>query len=569
MTPQEIKELKEQYDELKPVLTEFEKKKIRQLIGMEPPDFIEWIETEFYIPETKAPMELYPLQRAAIKEAMRTDDDGKFIYSTIVYSDIKKSAKTAIGAARALWSALHYDFETVRVVGNDRDQAQSRLFHYIVRCLKINTDLTEKFGAKIQMSRNRVYFNNNSYIEAIAVDPEGEAGGGDSVTVFTELWGAKTDAHIRLWTELTLSPLKYGISQRWCESYAGVRGHSPLLETLYDRCVVEKENESINDLGGQRIEATYTGIDGKERRAPFFTDQTGNIFCMWNREPHVPWQSDEYYANERAVLLDHEFTRVHQNTFLESQQRYIEETKLKACYGDVTKLDERSILVLASDAAYSNDSYGLVGVLYDPITDIVELAFEQEWIAHEGFEIDLSLPEGVVRRLAAKHIVLVWAYDPYQLKRTAQSLKSDGQDFPINTYEFIQQGKRAIADKALLDRISTSDIILPEGSVTAKHLQNADMKTIDSGRVRIVKRAGPSGGPVDLAVCLSMATYVAVSERDKFPRPVVFDANTGGDVRKFIDQLEEDLDRMGVTLPDDIGSKNLPTEVYDHTRRNN
>lgn len=565
MNTHELKELKAQYDQLKNILSDEEKKRIRQLLGLEPPDFIDWLKSEFYIPETKAPMELYGLQEAGIREAMKTDDDGKFIYSTIMWGDIKKSAKTAIGAARALWSAIHTDFAMVRVVGNDRDQAQSRLFYYIVRCLKLNHALTERTGARIQVSRNRIYFTNESYIEAIAVDPEGEAGGGDDVVVFTELWGAKTEAHIRLWTELTLSPLKYGFSQRWCESYAGVRGYSPLLETLYDRCVVEKDNEDVNDLGGRRVPGTYVNLKGEEKRAPFFTDKTGNIFCLWNRTPHVPWQTEAYYGNERATLLDHEFTRVHRNTFLESQQRYIDEVKLKSCYGEAPTLNERSVLVLASDAAYSNDSYGLVGVLYDPVTDIVELAVEYEWFAPEGQEIDLSLPEGVVRRLAAKHIVLVWAYDPYQLKRTAQSLKADNQDFPINVYEFIQQGKRSIADKALLDRMNTSDIILQEDSLTVRHLKNADMKVIDSGKVRIVKRAGPSGGPIDLGVCLSMATYVAVSEREKFPQPVVFDSDSGGDSRQHGSANNEVEER----LPGDRSLEQLPKDVYESWRERN
>lgn len=563
MDSNDLIQLKEKYDKLRSVLSSEERKKIRQILGLEPPDFIEWVESEFYIPETKSAMKLYGLQKAAIREAMRTDDSGKFVYSTVVWSDIKKSAKTVIGAARALWTAIHIEFAMVRVVGNDKDQASSRLFHYIVRCLKINTDLAERTGARIRASRNRIDFANNSYIEAIAVDPEGEAGGGDDVVCFTELWGAKTNAHIQLWTELTLSPLKYGRSQRWCETYAGVRGQSPLLESLYDRCVVEEGGRDENNFGGKRLDGEYINLDGKTVKAPFFTDKTGNIFCLWNRKPHLPWQSKEYYENERATILDHEFVRVHQNTFLESQQRYIDDVKLRSCYGAPAILNQESVLILASDAGYAEDSYGLVGVLYDPESDIVQLAFEQEWTAPKGQEVDLSLPEGVVRRLAIKHVVLVWAYDPYQLKRTAQSLRADNQETPINTYQFVQQGKRSIADKALLDRISTSDIVMPENSLTVKHLRNADMKVIDSGKVRMVKRKGPTGGPIDLAVCLSMATYVAVSERDKFPRPVVFHSGAGGDIRKYSDKMNDGEDRAIINLPDESNFHRLPSEVFD------
>lgn len=560
----DIVELKEQYDKLKHVLTYDEKKKIRQLIGLELPDFIEWVESEFYIPETKRPMKLYWLQKAAIREAMRTDDNGKFVYSTVMWGDIKKSAKTCIAAARALWVAVHEDFATVRVVGNDLKQAQSRMFEYIIRCVKLNHRLRESLG--IHQVRNEIIIEaRNSTIEAIAVDPEGEAGGGDSLVGFTELWGASSVAHIKLWTELTLSPLKYGYSQRWCESYAGIRGRSPLLEMIYDKCVVvgDESGEEVNNLGGKKLDIEIEDDTGKKVKAPFYTDATNNIFCMWNRAPHVPWQTAEYYENERATILEHEYQRVHRNTFIEPQQKFIDNDKLYACYGPYPPLTPQTVMVLAGDAAYKKDSYGLVGVTYNPEDDIVTLVYEHEWVAAKGKEIDLSQPEKVIRRLAKKYKVLVWAYDPYQLKRTAQSFSSD-TDTPIPTYEFTQQGKRSVADKALLDRISTHDLVIPQESLTAQHIKNADMKVIDSTKVRMVKRPGSSGGPIDLAVALSMATYVAVSERDKFPIPTVFNSDSGGQHRKYPVASNKPIDvGVGVTLPNDRTMTRLPIEIYE------
>lgn len=376
------------------------------------------------------------------------------------------------------------------------------------------------------------------------------------MTVFTELWGARTQAHVKLWTETTLSPIKYGRSQRWCESYAGVRGDSPLLENLYDKCVVEGNDQDKNNLGGEKISKEF----------PFFTDATHNIFCLWNREPHLPWQTKKYYDNERTTLLEPEFIRVHRNTFLTSQQRYVEDEKLKPCYGDMYHLTPESILILASDAGYSNNSYGLVGVVYDKENDLIRLAFEHMWESPgKGMEIDLSAPEKMVKRLAIKYTVLVWTYDPYQLKRTAQALESDPQN-PINTHQFIQQGKRSIADKALLDRISTCDIIFPENSLTVQHLKNADMKIINTDKVRIVRRQGPTAGHVDLAVCLSMAVYVAVSEGDKFPAPTRFDSAAGSQVRQYsqsVDSRRNPLSMPLIDLPPDMTMGKLPAKVFE------
>ena len=555
ITTNSIDSLLDQYKALKKHLTPSEDLKVRKLLGLEPPDFIEWAESEFYIPETGLPIVLYPLQKAAIREAMRKDDDGKFIYSTVMWGDIKKSAKTSIGAARALYAAIFQTFAMVRVIGNDRDQAQSRLFHYVVRCLKLNKALADRVGAHIKL--NSITFANNSYIEAIAVDPEGEAGGGDDLTVFTELWGARTSAHIKLWSETTLSPIKYGYSQRWCESYAGIRGQSPLLENIYDKCVVEDPNANRNTLGGRRISDEY----------PFFTDDSGNIFCMWNREPHLPWQTQEYYDNERAVLMVEEFERIHRNAMQDSTMRFVDSLKLKTCYGDAVKLRPDTVLILASDAAYSGDTYGLVGVTYDPERDIIQLAFEQTWQAPSGYEIDLSEPEAVVKRLAQKYTVLVWTYDPYQLKRTAQSLAvRTPENEPITTYEFSQQSKRAIADKALLDRINTGDLIIPEESITATHILNADAKFVDTNKIRLIKRAGSRGGPIDLAVCLSMACYIAVSERERFPMPVRLTPQSSDPDRAFVIDNSQDGgadNSMRSTLPDDRMALTLPANAYD------
>src|SRR5687768_13271037 len=55
------------------------------------PDPIDWIERHFFIPETRGPIVLSPYQQYVLRTALATDEDGLFRYSTIVYSDIKKS----------------------------------------------------------------------------------------------------------------------------------------------------------------------------------------------------------------------------------------------------------------------------------------------------------------------------------------------------------------------------------------------------------------------------------------------------------------------------------------------
>lgn len=216
----------------------------------------------------------------------------------MLWSDIKKSAKSTIAAAVALYLAWHTSWETVRIVGNDLKQADSRTFYYLKRAIELNlasSDDTEiKRGGPIEIKNYHVALPNRTTIDAIPVDPKGEAGGGDLIICFTELWAAKNEVAKQLWTETTLSPLKFGKSIRWAESYAGYEGQSPILEQLY--------NEGVNN--GQVVDV---GIPGLELY------RNGRTLALWNTVPRCPWQTDAYYEQERGVLDDDEFNRIHRN----------------------------------------------------------------------------------------------------------------------------------------------------------------------------------------------------------------------------------------------------------------
>ncbi|HJX57497.1 MAG TPA: hypothetical protein VJ325_02130, partial [Thiobacillus sp.] len=73
-------------------------------------DVIDWIQSEFIIPETRGPMPLVPYQQAFLREAHRRDADGKFVYDLVLWSDIKKSIKSCIAAAVILFRALHTEY---------------------------------------------------------------------------------------------------------------------------------------------------------------------------------------------------------------------------------------------------------------------------------------------------------------------------------------------------------------------------------------------------------------------------------------------------------------------------
>jgi phage terminase large subunit-like protein len=453
------------------------------------PDPVRWIQKNFYIPETNGPMELFAFQQAGLREALAIDDNGLYRYSTVVWSALKKSAKSSIAGAVALWMAWQKPWSTVKIIANDLKQADSRVFYYIRRCLTLNPEM-DKLVHRVNY---KITLPNNSTIEAIPIDPKGEAGGNDDFVVYSEIWGWKNEASKQMWTETTLSPLKYGKSLRWAETYAGFTGESPILEELYSRGVTE--GECIN------------------REFEFYRNK--RLLVIWNTKPSTPWQTKEYYAQESSDLLETEFNRVHGNQWGSSSQTFVQSEWWDNCKHELPPYEKLEPWVIALDAGISNDSFGLIAVTRK--SGVTILRHVKKWIPPKGGQIMFFAPKdtppdqdespaGELRRLTSRHSVVMVCYDPYQLHSFCHSLR---EELIVYFSEFPQTGKRLLADKALRDAIREQQIWHDGNTDLREHVLNANAK--DEGerdKLRIVKRSERS--KIDLAVCLSMANYSAV-----------------------------------------------------------
>lgn len=453
-------------------------------------DPVRWIKKNFYIPETNGPIPIYPFHEKGLREALAIDDDGNFRYSTVVWSAIKKSAKSTIAAAVALWFAWQRPFSTIKIIANDLHQANSRVFWYIERCLVLNKEM----GQQVRIKNYKITFPNHSIIEAIPIDPTGEAGGNDDFIVYSEIWGWRYAAAMKVWTELTLSPLKYGKSIRWVETYAGFIGESPILEELYERGV----------RGGRCID---------EENEFYRNDR---LFVIWNTKPTTPWQTSEYYAQESATLVEVEFERVHRNHWGASTSQFVPSEWWDACKGNPVPPYERlEPWVVALDAAVEGDCFGLVAVTRKD--GVIVVRHVRKWTPPKGGQIMYNAPKGTpieqdespageLRRLSERHSLVKVVYDPYQLHSFCNSMK---EELVVYFDEFQQMSKRALADKALRDAIRERQLMHDGNFELREHVLNANSKSEgDADKLRLVKRNGSL--KIDLAVCLSMASYEAV-----------------------------------------------------------
>lgn len=447
---------------------------------------VDWIEREFWIPELDDnPMQLAPYQIAALNEANRKDENGQYVYSVVVWSDIKKSIKSSIAAAVALYRAEQTRYGSIKIVANDLKQADSRVAFYARRAMELNP---AHFGNwKIKPSGYRIETPNHTVIEAIPVDPKGEAGGNDDLIIFSELWAANQTAAQRMWTEMTLSPTKYGYSQRWVETYAGFSGESPLLEQLYEAGVKQ----------GRLLDV---GIPGLE----LYANDTARLLCLWNTRPRLEWQTPEYYAQEAAVLTPGEFERVHRNQWATSENVFVPGEWWDACADEMPHFDAKTPIVCGMDAGVSSDTFALVGV--SRIGDKTFKRFCRVWKPPKGGKIDFSEIDRFIREeLVKQYNVVQIAYDPHQLHDMATRLRRDGV---VWMYEFLQGNPRLEADKALYDAIRDRKFVHDSDPQLTEHVKNANSKsTGDIDKLRIVKRAEHL--KIDAAVALSMCNAEA------------------------------------------------------------
>lgn len=214
-------------------------------------------------------------------------------------------------------------------------------------------------------------------------------------------------------------------------------------------------------------------------------------------------------AAEVRVLLEAEWEDI------ETGQRFLPSMLLwDACKEGLPALTEYEPMVIALDAAVVNDCFAMVGVTRHPAKEeAIAVRFVQVWepkghaLDYQGTEGNPG-PERVLRQLADRYNVMCVPYDPFQLHDMATRLAREGVAW---FKEFGQGTPRLESDQQLLALISQRRLAHDGNAILRQHIDNADRKLSEDGKLRIVKRE--QSGKVDAAVALSMATYQCLKLR--------------------------------------------------------
>jgi phage terminase large subunit-like protein len=480
-------------------LSKLDRATLEKIIEQDP---VDWAELNFYVEDScdpitgeefgPGPIQLAPFQKRIIRAALERDGLGRFLWNTVIYSAPKKSGKTRISAMVASWLAKTSEaYAEIYLAANDGSQSEDRLLSAVKKAVDLSPALS-----KWKSTRGKVILPSGAFVEAIPVDPTGQAGSNPVGVFWSELWGYAIAHKQRLFTEMTLSPVRRGRSIRWVDTYAGYSGESPVLENLYEQTVVDGEcHPDFLDL-------------------PVYINKPARIFCYWDHEPRMPWQLGElgriYYAQEEAILPPHEFLRLHKNMWVTSSEAFIEPEWWKACREDnlgIETLDPFEPLIIAMDAATSDDCFAIVGTTRHPDearydTDVA-VRYTATWTAPKGGKINFAEPEEELEWLCENYNVVVVTYDEYQLHDMTSRLRQKGIAY---FKPFSQMGRRIESDTDLRRLILRRGIAHDGDETLTQHIINCAAKlNKEDKRLRMVKKT--QSKKIDAAVALSMSAY--------------------------------------------------------------
>lgn len=500
-----------------------------------PESVIDFGERVFYVPETSQPIHFEPVQKI-ILELMFNPAYARYFgcltgYQTLLFSTVKKSGKTTIGALVARWIAETWGrFNEVYCMANDKEQARGRVYAKALSSIELDPRYSRQHksipGYWDIIERQATHIPTGSYLRAVSNDYKGEAGANPTASVWSELWGYSLEALRRLWDEMTPVPTRPR-SIRFVETYAGFEGESLLLIDLYERATFPAK-------GARRLTARdlLEASDGAlvwpypdEYELPLYVNENARTFAYWDtgtRARRMPWHTPEYYQAQSAELRPEAFDRFHNNNWVAPIAAFLPKEWWLACRPSpddaLPPLERGEPVVVAADASVSGDSTGLVAVSRNrskvpnpagPKATVVRRA--QEFRPPQHGKLNYNTPDGfkdTLRRWRQEMNVVEVAYDEYQLHDVMTTFRETDETW---TRPFSQGADRMVADFGLYQDIRDRKILDDSDSpeLTA-HLGNAaaQFNPKDITKMRIVKRAEDK--KIDLAVCLSMARHECI-----------------------------------------------------------
>lgn len=316
-----------------------------------------------------------------------------------------------------------------------------------------------------------------------------------------------TEASRRAWDELTPIPTVPN-SLRLVSTYAGFENESDLLWDLYLQGVGPEEHEK-----------------GQGHFIPELEDlpcwSNGRLFTYWDHEPRMPWQTDEYYEEQRKSLRPSAYIRLHTNSWTSSSEEFIPiEWWDRACTYFKRPADQdpehpyrHSPITISVDAATKRDCTAISGWAHDSAIGKTIMVFHRIWTPERGVDFDLeaTVESYILEKKKDFNIVSV-IYDPRDLHQTMTRLRSMG----LPCHELVQNQENMVrASQAFFDALKYDNVWAYPDDEWRKHIQMAIAENAGRG-FRIVKDKGNRKSHVDGAISSAMGVYDAIQRSEVY-----------------------------------------------------
>jgi phage terminase large subunit-like protein len=408
---------------------------------------------------------------------------GHLRFTTLLWSEVKKSGKTFLAALLTVWWAVTRPNTEVIVAANDLEQAQSRVFQTCVDLIKKNSALRGLF----RIQSEKLFVTNGTVVTAIASDYTSSAGARHSLVVFDELWGYNSENLRRLFEELT-PPATERDAWMLIVSYAGFTEESTLLETLYQR-----------GLAGTRVD------DALE------VYEADGLLMFWAHEGRQRWQvgprAEQYLAEQARTLRPGTFARLHRNEWVSAEGRFLLPEQWDSC------VDREQVMLgpwpalpvcCGLDLGIKHDNAALVLITVDQ-EHCPLIVRHRLWRPSPTEPLNLQAVEDYCSAVAIQYGLQALYVDPFQAHGLIQRLASRG--IAVSEFPQTQAGTTRLG-QALWDAVITRRLRAYPDPDLRSHVLNAIAVESDRG-FRLAKAM--SSKKVDLAVALSM-TLVAASD---------------------------------------------------------
>lgn len=318
---------------------------------------------------------------------------------------------------------------------------------------------------------------------------------------FISWTGNCSEAARRAWDEMTPIPTIQQ-SLRFISTYAGFESQSDLLKELYIKGVAPEEHE--NGMGHK--------IEGLED-LPCYAN--GKLFIYWDHEPRMPWQTQEYYEEQRLALRPSAYIRLHTNNWVTSQEEFIPtdwwDRATKAFTGPADGWLGHPYykfpVSIGVDAAIKRDCTAIVGCTHDSKRGKTIQLFHKIWTpkAGEWFDLEATVESYLLEQFRKFHVISILC-DPAHLHQTLTRLKFRG----LPVVEYTQTVNNMVrASQSLYDSLKYNNLESYPDEEMKRHIQLAIAETSSTG-FRLVKNKSNANAHMDGSVALALSVYDAI-----------------------------------------------------------